>query len=201
MRFYAEDPRRLARQVTGDVLVVGWVLLCGWLADAAHAVVLRLAQPGLRLADSGDAIRDAFRDAAATAAGIPFIGGDLARSLGGGARAGDSLVAAGQDQLATVGTLATTTAVAIVLLGALPVAACRVLLRVRYARAAGSAAAIRDVDGGELLALRALAHQPVRRLIRVSPNPAATWRSGDPAGIRSLAELELRSLGLRPGRD
>ncbi|NNH54440.1 hypothetical protein HLB15_19615, partial [Promicromonospora citrea] len=54
-------------------------------------------------------------------------------------------------------------------------------------------------DGGDpaLLALRALANQPLRALARVTDDPVAAWRSGDEDTIRALADLELRSLGLR----
>jgi hypothetical protein len=48
-----------------------------------------------------------------------------------------------------------------------------------------------------LLALRALANQPLRALTRVSDDPVGAWRDGDPAVLRELADLELRDLGLR----
>lgn len=44
---------------------------------------------------------------------------------------------------------------------------------------------------------RALA---VHVLARVSDDPAGAWRDRDPAVIARLAELELRSVGLRPPR-
>ena len=49
----------------------------------------------------------------------------------------------------------------------------------------------------DLLALRALATQPLPRLARLSPTVAQAWRAGDPAAIDALATLELDSLGLR----
>jgi hypothetical protein len=45
--------------------------------------------------------------------------------------------------------------------------------------------------------LRALANQPLRSLTRISDDPVAAWRSGDPDAVRKLADLELRSLGLK----
>ncbi len=59
------------------------------------------------------------------------------------------------------------------------------------------AARARDLD---LLALRALAHQPTRQLLRVTGDPAAAWRRDDTAVVRELAALELRALGLRSPR-
>ena len=91
------------------------------------------------------------------------------------------------------------TAVGIVVLAALPVVLLWLTLRIRYARAARSAITVRTADT-DLLALRALAHMPVRRLLAVSDDPAAAWRRDDREAVRGLAELELRSLGLRPPR-
>mgnify|MGYP000681029309 CR=1 FL=1 len=44
--------------------------------------------------------------------------------------------------------------------------------------------------------VRALSRVPVSRLVRVAPDPAAAWRSGDPAVVAALAALELSDLGL-----
>ena len=53
MRFYAERPLRLARQLLADVLVVAWLALCTAVARAAYEVVLRLQAPGQGLALAG----------------------------------------------------------------------------------------------------------------------------------------------------
>jgi hypothetical protein len=91
------------------------------------------------------------------------------------------------------------TAVAIVVLGALPVLLTWLPLRLRYARQARSAATARTVDT-DLLALRAITRLPVRRLLKIAPDPAAAWRRDDRPVVRALAALELRSLGLRSPR-
>jgi hypothetical protein len=70
-------------------------------------------------------------------------------------------------------------------------------LRVRWVRRASAAARLRDVSSGrDLLALRALATQPLGRLVRLDPQIAAAWRRGDPDAVEALARLQLRSLGL-----
>ncbi|HEV7384427.1 MAG TPA: hypothetical protein VGN89_06075, partial [Phenylobacterium sp.] len=62
----------------------------------------------------------------------------------------------------------------------------------------GSATRLRAVTAGrDLLALRALATQPLKRLLKVDPEIAALWRRGDPEAVEALARLELRALGLR----
>jgi hypothetical protein len=86
-----------------------------------------------------------------------------------------------------------------VLLGAMPVLLMWLPLRVRYARLARSAATARAVDS-DLLALRAITRRPVRSLLRVAPDPAASWRRDERAVVHRLAALELRSLGMRAPR-
>jgi hypothetical protein len=196
MRFYAERPVRLARQVVTDLLVVGWVAVCGLVARAVYELVLQLQVPGRTLTDAGESVRGAFDSAARTAAEVPFVGADLAGALGTGTGAGDSLSTAGRQLVDTVAAVASGLVVAILVLGALPVVVVWLVVRVRYARAAASAVAARS-HGTQLLALQALTRQPTRRLLAVAPDPAAAWKRDDPDAVRALAALELRSLGLR----
>jgi hypothetical protein len=199
MRFYAERPFRAALQLLADLLAIAWVTLCVLVARAAQEIVLQLQGPARTLQDAGESIRGAFDNASRTAAGVPFVGDDLAGALGTGTSAGDSLAAAGREQIETIASVALGTAIGIVLLGSLPVLMLWLPLRLRYARAARSAVAVRAVDT-DLLALRAMARRPVRKLLKVSPDPAAAWRRDDRDTIRGLAALELRSLGLRAPR-
>ena len=196
MRFYAERPLRLFRQLFADVVVVGWVVLVVIVARAAYDLLQRLQAPARALVDAGEAIRRTFEGASGTASGVPLVGDDLARALGTGTGAGASLADAGRQQVEAITTVATGVAVAIVVVAAVPVVLLWLTLRVRYARAARSAVIVRTVDN-DLLALRAMAHMPVRRLLAVSDDPAAAWRRDDREVVRRLAELELRSLGLR----
>jgi hypothetical protein len=199
MRFYAERPGRFLLQLAADVLVVLWVWLCVEVSRAARAAVLELQSPADTLTGAGDGIRGAFDGAAQTAGRLPLVGEDLARALGAGTGAGDSIATAGRELAGTVATIAAGTALGIAVLGIVPVLLVWVPLRLRYARTAGSAAQIRAVDT-DLLALRAITRQPVRRLLRVSADPAAAWRRDDRDVVHALAALELRSLGLRPPR-
>jgi hypothetical protein len=199
MRFYAEHPARVARQVLADLLAVGWITLCVLIARAAYDIVLRLQEPARALTGAGESMSSAFDDAARTASDVPFVGDDLGRALDTGTGAGESLAAAGQEQVEVVSSVATGTAVGIVLLGALPVLLVWLPLRLRYARQARSAIAARDIDT-DLLALRAIARRPVRSLLQVTPDPAAAWRRDDRDVVRDLAALELHSLGLHAPR-
>jgi hypothetical protein len=199
MRIYAERPGRAGLQLLADLLAVGWIALCVYVARTAEEFLLRLQGPARTLTGAGESIRGAFDDAARTASGVPFVGDDLARALGTGTGAGDSLANAGREQMEAIASVAFGTAVAIVVLGALPVLLTWLPLRLRYARQARSAATARTVDT-DLLALRAITRLPVRRLLKIAPDPAAAWRRDDRPVVRALAALELRSLGLRSPR-
>src|SRR6266702_1897848 len=111
---------------------------------------------------------------------------------------GQKLAGAGRDEQHAVGQLAWIAAllllavpVAVVLFGWLP-------LRLRWIRRASAAATWRTAGaaGRNLLALRALTNQPMRRLSTVDEDPVAAWRQGDPEAVAALADLELRRLGL-----
>jgi hypothetical protein len=199
MRIDAERPGRAGLQLLADLLAVGWIALCVWVARTAEEFLLRLQGPARTLTGAGESIRGAFDDAARTASGVPFVGDDLARALGTGTGAGDSLANAGREQMEAIASVAFGTAVAIVVLGALPVLLTWLPLRLRYARQARSAVTARTVDT-DLLALRAITRLPVRRLLKIAPDPAAAWRRDDRPVVRALAALELRSLGLRSPR-
>lgn len=200
MRLYAELPGRLARQVLGDALALAWLVATGFVAVTAYDLILALQAPARALVSAGESVRDAFDDAARIADQR-----DPAGALAGGSGAGGSLVESGREQAETVATVALGTGIGIALLGLAPVLLFWVPLRLRYARAAGSAVAVRD-GHPDLLALRALAGRPVRQLLAVSPDPAGAWRAADDDALRGLAALELRALGLRspavpsPGR-
>src|SRR6476661_427717 len=199
MRFYAERPLRVAWQLLADVLVIGWAYLVVTFAQAARSLIDQLQGPAGALTSAGQTVRDTFAGAARTASGIPLVGDDLAKALNVGTGAGDSLAAAGRRQAQLIDTVGLWAAVAIVAFAAVPVVLLWLFVRVRYARTAGSAVAARALDL-DLLALRALAHQPTRQLLRVAGDPAAAWRRDDPAVVRELAALELRALGLRVPR-
>lgn len=195
---YAERPRRRVRQFVADVAVLTWVAVVISLAIVLHDLVLRLQGPGRDLADAGGRVRDTFTGAAQTASGVPFVGDDLAGSLAGGARAGESLVTAGEQEVAAVDALASGLSWTVVLLALLPVLAVWVTLRLRWMLAARAVLALRDgVHDADLLALRALTLASPRRLARRVPDAADGWRRADPSVLARLAEVELARLGLR----
>jgi hypothetical protein len=137
-------------------------------------------------------------DAGNKVGSVPAVGDQLSAPFDKAASAATALADAGRAQQAAVHDLAVALVIlvlvvplALVLLGWLP-------LRLRWIRRACLAASLRSRPSGrDLLALRALTRQPLRRLVRIHPDPASAWRDGEQAAMRSLANLELRTLGLR----
>lgn len=88
-----------------------------------------------------------------------------------------------------------------VLVGALPVVvALAVWLprRLRWVRDARAVVRLHATGGLELLAWRALVHQPLPVLARAGvADPAGALRAGDAAAVNRLAALELSAAGLR----
>lgn len=196
MKFYAERPARRLAQLVTDLMALGWLAAGGWLAWWAFEQLMRLQAPGEELAQTGEDISGVFADGAGAAGRAPVVGDELAGALRPGIDAGAALSRAGRAQAEAVTTVATGTAVLVVALVLVPVLLGWLPVRWRYARAAAAAAAVR-VSDTDLLALRALVHLPPRRLLTVSDQPAASWRSRDPLVCRRLADLELARLGLR----
>ncbi|MDM4720271.1 hypothetical protein QTQ03_12050 [Micromonospora sp. WMMA1363] len=201
MKIYADRSSTATRQLLTDLLVVAWVYLSVrgalWLHDLARA----LAVPGQKLADAGDGLADNLAEAGGAVGRVPLVGDELTAPFARAAGAAGSLAEAGREQQELVDQLALALAVAVlifplgvVLLGWLP-------LRVRWMRRASAAARLATAPAGrDLLALRALATQPLGRLTRIAPDVAEAWRRGDDEAVEALAALQLHHLGLRGKR-
>jgi hypothetical protein len=198
VKFYADLPSRRLRQFVTDLLVIAWVYAWVRVGKWLYDLVERLAAPGRDVERAGNGLADNLRGAADRIDRVPAAGNALASPFRKAADAAHALAAAGQQQQQVVHDLAIALSIALVavplalvLFGWLP-------LRVRWMRRAGAAASLRGGPAGrDLLALRALATQPLRRLTALDPEIAAAWRRGDPGAVESLAALELRRLGLR----
>jgi hypothetical protein len=199
MRLYSALPLRAAGQVVGDILLVVWVYLAVRTGQAVHEAVLRLAEPGRRLEEAGRTLGSGLGTAATRAGDLPLVGDQLSAPLRDASGATGSLVRAGQDQQDAVAQLAVVLAVVIAVVPALLALAVWLPRRVRFVRRASAAQRFVDADADlDLFAVRAMAHQPLHVLARISDDPAGAWRAGDRRVIRDLATLELRSAGLRP---
>lgn len=198
MTLYAQTPWRRTRQVLGDVLVLGWVVLWVRIGQAVHDVVGRLAAPGRTLEDAGSSLSDGLTSAGDTVARVPLIGDDARAPFTAAGGAADSIARAGVEVQDGVHQLALLLGVTIAAVPILLVVAVWLRSRIRFvSRARGAERILDSAADLDLFAFRALATQPVRALARVSDDPADAWRRRDAEVVRALASLELRSLGLR----
>jgi hypothetical protein len=199
MKLYADRPVRRIRQQLGDLLFVGWLALWVWLADVVHDTTVALAATGRQVEAAGGGLAARLRDTGSALDDVPLIGDGVRSSLDGAGRAADQIASAGSAQVEAVEQLALSLAVAVGAIPVLVLAAVYLPPRWRFAREA--TAGQRFVDSSadlDLFALRAMANQPMHRLARISDDPVAAWRTGDPAVVRALAVLELEDVGLTP---
>lgn len=196
MNLYAASPGRASRQVLGDLLFLAWIAAWLWAARIAREAILELAGPGHATVDAADGMAGQLRQVEEAIGGVPLVGDDLTAPFSGLAKQADNLGAAGASLVETVENLALVVGLAVVLIPVLLVAVVYLPFRIRFAR---RKAAARRAVGGDcaLFALRALTNQPVRKLNRVTDDPIAAWRTGDETVLRQLADLELRSLGVK----
>jgi len=198
VQLYAQTTARRTGQLLGDLLLLGWVAVWALMARALHDATAALAAPGRSLERAGEGMSGKLRGAGESAAGVPVVGDELSTPIREAGSASEALAEAGREQQEAVLDLA-------LLLGittfAVPVALALLIWlprRVRFARRATAARRFIDAAADlDLFALRALAHQPMHVLARISDDPAGAWRSRDEMVVTTLAELELRSTGLR----
>ena len=207
MRWYADAPGRRARQVAGDLLVIGWVV--GWvrIALAVRERVDALAAPGRQLEEAGNRLTESLRAAGERVDGVPLVGAALQDSLEAAGSAGRVLAQAGIAQREAVADLGLFLMITLVALPVALVAMTWLPRRARWARQASAAARLADVpEGSRLLALRALTGLDLPTLARAArepvfassgADPARAWAQGEPTAVRRLAALELDRLGLR----
>ena len=198
VKLYADRLPTAVRQLLTDIIVVIWVYL--WIRAGlwVHDMVEKLGVPGQKLQSAGDGIADNLADAGGKVGKVPLVGGQLVKPFNGAADAARSLADAGREQQVVVGRMSVIMALAAV---AVPLALVLFLwlpLRLRWVRRAGVASRVRHQPAGrDLLALRALASQPLNELARLGPDIAQSWRNGDAEAVDALAALELRRLGLK----
>ena len=195
---YAATPGRALFQAAADVTVLLWLTLWFLIGKAVHTAIAAFAEVGRKVEGGANGIAGNLDSAGSGAGKIPLVGDTVSKPLqaAGGAARDLAGAGAGLDERAT--TLAVILALAVAIPPALAVLVPWLLLRLRFVRRAGAAAALARTPGGDrLLALRALTNRPLSRVQAVGPDPVEAWRQGDPETIRRLAALELRAVGLK----
>ncbi|WP_344874774.1 hypothetical protein [Allokutzneria multivorans] len=195
MKLYADQAGRRAGQLLADLAAVAVMVFAVIGASRLYENVLKLRMPGDKLAESGSVLRGVFLGAAEWAKRIPLVGESLAQAFAPGVDAGDQLVAAGGRQIDAVEQTGFWLALVVVLLPLVLLLATWLPWRVRFVREATAAVKLlRLGDARELLAARAIANLPLKRLTNAD---AVAWRRGE---LDALAERELVRLGLRTSR-
>jgi hypothetical protein len=201
MKLYADAPVRRIFQLVVDLLFVAWLAMWVLIGLAVHDGTMALAGPGRQTDESASAMAGQLRDAGGRLDDVPLIGDEVATPFDKAAEASDGIAAAGRDSVRAVEQLALVLGLSIALIPILVVTAFYLPGRLRFIREATAGSRFIDsADDLDLFALRALTHQPMRVLAKVSEDPAGDWRRRDPAVVARLAELELKDVGLRPRR-
>lgn len=194
---YATTPARLTAQLVSDVLIVAWITVWVLVGVAVHHAIATFAKVGTQVQSGANGISENLNSAGDSADRLPLVGDTLAKPLRAASEAALDLAGAGDSLHSTATWLAVLLGVAVAAPPILAVGMPWLFLRIRFFRRKWTVIALAQTPAGEqLLALRALANRPLRKLTEVSHDPVGAWRYGDPATVRGLAALELRSAGV-----
>jgi hypothetical protein len=195
---YATTAGRLLVQLVSDVVVVLWTTVWVFVGLAVHSAIATVAEVGRQVNDGATGVANNLNSASDNTDDFPLIGEALSKPLRAASRAALDIAGAGQSLDTTATWLAIVLALAVAAPPILFVGLPWLVLRIRFFRRKWTAITLTATPAGEqLLALRALANRPLGKLAGVSIDPVGAWRRGDAVAIRGLANLELRSSGIR----
>ena len=194
---YAATPARLTAQLLSDLLIAAWITVWVLVGVAVHHAIATFAKVGTQVKDGATGISDNLGSAGDSADRIPLVGDAVAKPLRAASEAALDLAGAGQSLNSTATWLAVLLAIAVAGPPILAVGMPWLFLRIRFFRRKWTVIALAQTPAGQqLLALRALANRPLRKLTEVNHDPVGAWRREDPMAVRGLAALELRSAGV-----
>ncbi|MDT5233401.1 MAG: hypothetical protein QOJ56_3612 [Mycobacterium sp.] len=194
---YATTPGRLLAQLLSDVAVVIWTFVWVLVGLAVDTAVSTIAEVGRQVQGGADGVANSLKSAGHSADRIPLVGDAVSEPLTAASKAALDIAGAGHNLDTTATWLAVVLALAVAAPPTLAVVMPWLVLRIRFFRRKWNVSALAATPAGEqLLALRALANRPLRRLTAVSADPVGAWRREDFDAIRGLAALELRSAGI-----
>jgi hypothetical protein len=198
VKLYSDVGTQRFGQLIGDLMLVVWIWICVELGLLVFRITNALGAPGRKAAEAGDGLAGDLRKLSEPIGKVPVVGDELRSPVDGAAGAAGKLAQAGRDQAHAVEQLAYV--LAGVTIG-LPIFFALLIWlprRIRFSRRATAAQKFIDNAADlDLFALRAMANQPMHKLAKISDDPVAAWREGDTAVITRLANLELRTTGLK----
>ncbi|TDD26330.1 hypothetical protein E1218_13195 [Kribbella turkmenica] len=198
MKLYSDVGGQRFGQLVGDLMLAGWIWLCVELGRLVFRITNALGAPGRKTAEAGDGLANDLRKLSEPIGKVPALGDELRSPVDGAAAAAGRMAQAGRDQAHAVEQLAYVLAGVTIGLPVLFAMLIWLPRRIRFSRRATAAQKFIDSAADlDLFALRAMASQPMHRLATISDDPVGAWRDGDTEVITRLADLELRSTGLR----
>jgi len=198
MKLYADTSARFAGQLLADLLFVCWVIAWIWIGNIVHDGTMELAGPGQQTADSATSLAGSLTEAGDTLSGVPVVGDSVSSPFDEASAASEQLAEAGRAEIRAVERLAFWLGLSIAGIPILVVGSRYLPGRVRFVREATAGQRFIDAEADlELFALRAITHQPMHVLARVTDDPVGALRDGDRAVIARLADLQLRAHGLQ----
>jgi hypothetical protein len=203
MKLYADRPTRVLGQLAGDLVVVILVFLAVRLGRGTHEKVAALAAPGRDAEDAARSTAGSMGDAAGNIDGTPLVGDAVAKPFTALAATSRQLAESAQAYQDSVERLAVLTGILVASLPILLVLGLWLPRRLAWVVEATAASRLvrRAPGAADLLAVRALARQPLRELARLDPAVVQGWKAGSPTATAVLARLELAELGLDEPRD
>jgi hypothetical protein len=198
VKLYSSVGVQRVGQMFGDLMLVAWIAFCTALGLTVFKITNALGYPGRKAAEAGDGLAGELRKMSEPVGKVPAVGDELRAPIDGAAGAAARLAQAGRDQVHAVEQLAYLLAAVTIGLPVLFALLIWLPRRIRFSRRATAAQKFIDNAADlDLFALRAMANQPMHRLARISDDPVRAWRQGDTTVIAQLADLELRSTGLK----
>lgn len=194
---YATTPGRLAVQLVSDFAIFLWTAIWLLVGAAVYDAISTIAEAGRQVENGANGIAGNLASAGHSAQHIPVVGDAVSAPLTSASEAALDIAGAGHSLDTTASWLAVLLALAVVAVPILIVDMPWLFLRLRFFRRKWTVTGLAATAAGEqLLALRALTNRAPRKLTAISADPVGGWRREDPATIRALAALELRSAGI-----
>jgi hypothetical protein len=194
---YSSRPVRTTLQFASDLIVIGWTWLWVTIGLAVYAAVATIAEAGRKVQSGANGVAGNLDSAGDTASRVPLVGDALKKPLTAAGSAAHEIAQAGHSIDTTATWLAWLLGLAVAAPPILALAMPWLFLRLRFFIRKWTILGLAATPAGiELLALRALANRPLRRLATVTNDPVGGWRRSDPVTVLGLAALEARSAGI-----